>query len=177
MVFTFFHYTIPLLLHKAFKQRTCLPFLGLTAMVQDLEVVLMFFMGIPWPYNRGLLHSLLGVFTIAPFLALLLTPLWIFLVKVLFRLEYNLRFNSINIPLGLLCSLSHVLIDATHHPYNPLLMPFIQGSFNKLILFNNSSKASLFMQSLFAAIMIIILILKARKSSSFKTFIESILIN
>jgi hypothetical protein len=56
-------------------------------------------------------------------------------------------------------------------------MPFIQGSFNKLILFNNPSKASLFMQSLFAAIMIIILILKARKSSSFKAFIESILIN
>jgi membrane-bound metal-dependent hydrolase YbcI (DUF457 family) len=141
----------------------------------------MFFAGFSPPYNRGFLHSFLAAFTIDLIIALALTPLLLFLIKHLFKLNYYVKDFIVNLSfkdilLSFSCSFSHVLIDSLHHAYNPVFMPFLKESFNSLILFNDWFKASLIMQLAFGILTLGILIYEAKKANSIKEFIKSTLI-
>ncbi|MBS7655542.1 hypothetical protein KEJ50_03470 [Candidatus Bathyarchaeota archaeon] len=181
MVFTVFHYSIPYILHKRFKS-SCFSFLILSSSIQDLEPILMFFFGFSPPYNRGFLHSFLAAFTIDLMIALALTPLFLLLIKHLLKFNYYvkdfiLKLTFKDVVLGFLCCFLHVLIDSLHHAYNPVFMPFLKESFDKLILFNNWVKASLITQFSFGMLTLGILIYEVRKAKSIKEFVKSILID
>jgi hypothetical protein len=177
MVLTPFHYSIPWILNKSFKQKTNLPFLGLAAMVQDFEILFLSFLGIKWPYNRFILHSLFGAITIDLLLAFILTPLWFFFIRKLFNLNFHFKLRKFDIPLAILCSFSHVFIDALHHQYNPIFAPFSSKSFNGFVLFGDWIKASFYMQLFFSMLFLMIVIFEIRRNRSLKKFVKSFLIN
>jgi hypothetical protein len=177
LVLTPFHYSIPWILHKFFSKESNLSFLGLTALVQDLELVFLSFLGIEWPYNRWILHSLFGAVTFDLLLAFIFTPLWIFLIRKLFKLKLFFKFRKFDMPLGMLSSFSHVFIDAIHHQYNPIFAPFSSKSYNELVIFGDWIKASFIIQPIFSAIFFMIIIYEIRKNSSIKEFVSSFLID
>lgn len=173
MVLTIFHYPIPWIINKIFKGNPCLAFLSLSSMVQDLELVFLYLLGIEWPYNRWILHSLFGSLTFDLILGLILTLLLFFLIRKIFKFEFDMRLRYIDIALGAFCSLSHVFVDALHHAYNPLLVPFFNESYDGLVLMGDSVKASYIMQFLLGSSFLMIIFYEIMKKSSFKEFIES----
>jgi len=100
-------------------------------MIPDLEVpfiALLFGTQVP---HRMLLHSLLGSATIGTVLALIVTvKLYPFLVSRLFGVDKQKVENKCKLSFAVVFSvfvgsISHVLLDVTNHPYNPLFWPFI----------------------------------------------------
>ncbi len=177
MVLTPFHYSIPWILNQFFKKESNLPFLGLTALVQDLELVFLYILGIEWPYNRWILHSLFGAITFDLLLAFSLTPLWILFIRKLLKLKFQFKLRKFDIPLGILCSLSHVLIDTSHHQYNPIFVPFSYSSYDGLVIFGNWIEASFIMHFIFSMLFLMIIIYEFRGNQSFPKFVKSFLIN
>jgi len=124
------HHPIAYFIYKLDK-RFSLPGLIVGCMFPDLEIpfiLLLFGTQVP---RHMVLHSLLGAATLGTFLALIVTvsvypPLVSHLfhvdkkrVKSKCRLSFALGFSV------LVGNLSHVLLDVTNHPYNPLFWPFI----------------------------------------------------
>ena len=54
--------------------------------------------------------------------------------------------------------LGHVLIDSTHHEYNPLLFPFSFESIDYFVLFGNWHFATILVYVLFSTFVLIIII-------------------
>jgi len=119
--------------------------------------------------ERTVLHSLLGVTTLGTFLSVVLTVfLYPSLVSFLFRLDKEkvkekCRFSATLVVLCLLGGVLHVFVDLLHHPFNPLLYPFINESFNELVLFNDTFYATLVVQSVLLALLIFIFLWEIRK--------------
>ena len=99
-------------------------------MVPDLEIpfiILLFGTAVP---NRMVLHSLLGSITLGTFLATLITvKVYPFLAYRLFhvneqRVKSKCKMSFVLVISVLVGSISHVLLDVTNHPYNPLFWPF-----------------------------------------------------
>ena len=95
-------------------------------MFPDLEnpfIMLLYGTQIP---NRMVLHSILGSVTIGTFFAVIVT-VWVYpvLVSRLFhvdkkRFENKCELSFVMVFSVLVGNLSHVLLDVTNHPYNPL---------------------------------------------------------
>lgn len=119
MPFTPFHLAYALLLKWRFKKLDG-PTLIIASFIPDIENYILAFMGV-YP-NRLITHSLIGVFTIDLFLTILL----VYFISNInlkriglpnlkpFKLSSNLIFS------GILGALLHVLIDTSHHKYNPI---------------------------------------------------------
>lgn len=58
---------------------------------------------------------------------------------------------------------SHLLVDALHHSYNPLLKPFYTGSVDVLVLFGNQPLADLIVQTVCAALTIAVVVMELLK--------------
>jgi len=135
--------------------------LSIGAIIPDLECPFLFpFVADRW-HARLVMHSLLGAFTIDLFLTAALT-LW--LVPPLLkwfepRIENKRFFNFAGVDLrqhrssmgavagsALLGSVSHVLVDVLHHPFNPLTFPFPQYYDFNLVLFNDLTISGVIMQ-------------------------------
>jgi membrane-bound metal-dependent hydrolase YbcI (DUF457 family) len=106
-------------------------------MFPDLEVpFVVWFLGIQVP-NRLMLHSIFGAATIGTFLAVIFTiTIYPYLVRSLFRVNKERVKSKCKLSLGLVISvfvgiLSHVLLDFTNHPYNPLFWPFSTPTFTQ----------------------------------------------
>ena len=106
-------------------------------MFPDLEnPFIMLFLGTEVP-NRLVLHSIFGAATIGTFLAVIVTvKVYPYLVSSLFHVNKERVKNKCKLSLGLVVSvlvgiLSHVLLDFTNHPYNPLFWPFNSPVFTK----------------------------------------------
>jgi len=124
-----FHHPIAYFIYKIDK-RLSLPGLIVGCMFPDLEIpfiVMLFGTQIP---NRMILHSLLGSATIGTFLAVIVTiQLYPYLVSSLFHIDKKKVENKCKLSLVVVFSvfvgnLSHVLLDITNHPYNPVFWPF-----------------------------------------------------
>ena len=132
--------------------------LSLGAIIADLEVpILWFFVDDSWK-ARGLMHSLLGAVTIDLIIVVLAT---IYIVpKVLGYLDrkienktvfkfagVDLREHKSNAKViifsTLIGTLSHLLLDALHHPYNPITYPIEKYYSFNLILFNDLHLANI----------------------------------
>jgi membrane-bound metal-dependent hydrolase YbcI (DUF457 family) len=111
-----------------------LPGLIVGYMFSDLENPFMaLFFGSQVP-NRKVLHSLLGSATIGTFLAVIVTVrVYPPLVSRLFNVDKEKVENKCRLSFALVLSvfisiISHVLLDVTNHPYNPVFWLFLSAN-------------------------------------------------
>ena len=130
MPLTRLHFPIAYFIYKLDK-RLSLPGLIVGCMFPDLEIpviVLLFGTQVP---NRMILHSLLGSATLGTFLALIVTVrVYPLLVSRLFHVDKKRVESKCKLSFAVVFSvfvgnLSHVLLDVTNHPYNPVFWPFL----------------------------------------------------
>ncbi len=146
--------------------------LSIGAIIPDLECPFLFpFVEDRW-HARLFMHSLLGAFTLDLLLAAALT-LWLVppLLKWLEPRIANKRlfvFTGVDLRAhrtttaalagsAMLGSVSHVLIDVLHHPYNPLTFPFPQYYDFNLVLFGDLTLSGIVMQGTTLALLTLML--------------------
>lgn len=124
------HYPIAYAAYKL-KNNLSLPGFIVGSMFPDFEIpVIRLFFTDKYIYDRLVLHSLLGAATIGTVLSILFTVfLYPIQMIVLFRVKRELvrSEKSLSINLVISCflgTMSHVLLDITTHPYNPVFWPF-----------------------------------------------------
>ena len=133
MPLTPLHYPIAYFIYKLDK-RLSLPGLVVGCMFPDLEIpVMALLFGTQIP-NRLILHSLLGSATIGTLLALIVTiRVYPPMVSRLFHVDKKKVESKCKISFAVVFSvfvgnLSHVLLDVTNHPYNPVFWPFLPAT-------------------------------------------------
>jgi len=147
------HYPAAYLLHRAGKRLFSLPALTVGAIIPDIELFVT---------DRLFLHSLLGAATLGTVISVILvSTIYPRLIKRLIeveggRVEEACRPSAKTALSSFTGCMSHVLIDALHHPYNPLLYPFTDASVDILLVSKNLFYADLAVQSFFAALLIAI---------------------
>lgn len=163
------HYCAAYIINKA-KVGLILPALIVGSFIPDIEpFISLAISGLVPP--RGFLHSLLGAVTLDTFLAVLVTTLlYPVMVSWIFKLEKNsvaekCRFSGMLMLSALFGCVSHVLIDATSHEYNPLLLPFVTESFNALVLMNDWLLASAIVQIALLALLLLIVFQEFKRGS------------
>jgi membrane-bound metal-dependent hydrolase YbcI (DUF457 family) len=62
-------------------------------------------------------------------------------------------------------NLSHVLIDSTHHEYNPMLFPFSLNSFDAKVLMNDWAQASVIIPLAFFSLLVFFVAKEVRKGT------------
>jgi len=169
------HYCTAYLLYKA-KVGLVLPALIVSSVIPDIEFIInnvwRGWLAVPGSH-RGLMHSLVGAVTVDTLLATLLTVLlYPPLVSRIFELEESVlrekcRLSSRLVLSAFIGSLLHVLIDATHHEYNPLLYPFVKESFDAIVLMGNWLLATVIVQLTFFVALLLILRREHAKGSGF----------
>jgi membrane-bound metal-dependent hydrolase YbcI (DUF457 family) len=163
------HYTVAYIINKV-KIGLVLPALVVGSMIPDLEVFVAIVTGGLTP-SRGLMHSLVGAVTVDVFLAVAVTIfLYPSLVSLIFKLEKKdaaekCCFSGMLLLSAFVGTLSHVLIDATNHEYNPLLYPFNSESFDALVLLGNWVLAAIIVQFVLLMVLLVIFIYEVRKGT------------
>ncbi len=129
MPLTPLHHPLAYLIYKLDK-RLSLPGLIVGCMFPDLEIpFILLLLGTQVP-NRMILHSLVGSVTIGTFLAVIVTiRIYPYLVSRLFNFDKEKVESKCKLSFALVFSvlvgnISHVLLDVTNHPYNPVFWPF-----------------------------------------------------
>jgi len=123
------HYPIAYFIYKLDK-RLSLPGLVVGCMFPDLEIPTIMLLFGTQVSNRMILHSLLGSATIGTFLAVIVTiRIYPSLVSYIFHVDKKKVESKCKLSFAVVFSvfvgnLSHVLLDVTNHPYNPLFWPF-----------------------------------------------------
>jgi hypothetical protein len=157
-------------LARAVKPQLSLPALLVSSMVPDLEIPFLYVLT-SGQYPRLVLHSLLGAVTLATVLSVVLTVfVYSPVVSRLFKLDCETVrgrccFSGSLVVVCLVGSLSHVLIDALHHEYNPLLFPFTFDSFDALVLMNDWVLASVVVPVAFLCLLVFFVIREFRKGT------------
>jgi len=148
MPITLLHYSLAYLMRKVSKKMGVeldMAGLAIGSFIPDAECLAFFsllwagFLDQSKPYveaKRLILHSVLGSLTLG---ALISMPIVIALYRLFGRARYGLvRPSLTNLYISsALGALSHVLLDALHHHYNPLLFPFTWDSINVLVPFGD----------------------------------------
>ena len=169
MPYTPIHWSIAYLA-KEIKPRLSLPALIVSTAVPDLEIPFIY-ITTGGQFGRLVLHSFLGAITLATLLSVLLTVYaYSPIVSHLFKLDTKVirekcRFSWTLIAVCLLGSLSHVLMDALHHEYNPLLFPFTYTSFDALVLMNDWTLASVVVPLSFFALLVFFVVKEVRRGT------------
>ena len=166
---TFLHHPVAYFIYKLYK-RFSLPGLIFGSMIPDLEnPFIMLLMGTEVP-NRLVLHSILGSATIGTFLAVMVT-VWVYpvLVSRIFRVDKKRVESKCKLSFAVILSvlvgnLSHVLLDVTNHPYNPLLWPFIPTTATPSPIYFalGNPLGSLWMQTIMAALLVALIVVKRK---------------
>lgn len=132
MPLTPLHVPIAYAIWRASKKRLNMPSLALSAMAPDIEIPILYLLGFEYPRTRLVLHSIFGALVIVPLL-LLLTQ-WI-VRRVLPVLKNLVSCDARDVMIAAAVGgLSHVILDATCHAYNPLLWPLTSKSIDVLLL-------------------------------------------
>ncbi len=133
MPVTPFHYPVAYILYKL-RVKLSLPALIVGSMVPDLEIpFIVLLIGTEVPH-RLVLHSLLGAMTAGTILAIAITvSVYPRLTSAVFPIDKQKVKEKCTFSLGLAIScllgaISHVLLDVTNHPYNPLFWPFLTSN-------------------------------------------------
>lgn len=166
MPLTPLHYSLTYLIGKR-KQSLSLPGLIVSSMMPDIERLSYLFIG---NLNaRGFLHSLFGAVTLSTALSVLFTVYaYPVAVSSIFRMDKRMVEARCRFSKGVIVAcfgggILHVLVDSLHHEYNPLLYPFINESFDALVLFGNWRFASMIVQSVFFLLFSVIFVWEALK--------------
>ena len=169
MPYTPIHWSIAYLA-RAIRPSLSLPALIVSTAVPDLEIPFIY-ITTGGQFGRLVLHSLLGATTFATLLSVFLTVYaYSPIVSRLFKLDTEIvrekcRFSWTLVAVCLLGSLSHILIDALHHEYNPLLFPFTYASFDVLVLMNDWTLASVIIILLFFALLVFFVVKELRRGT------------
>ena len=146
--------------------------LSIGSIIPDLEALILFlFVEDSWK-ARSIMHSILGAFTL-DLIIVLITTIYIVPIiikymdrkienkKVFLFSKTDLRQHKTNTKVivysGLIGTVSHVLIDIIHHPYNPLTFPIENYYSFNLILFNNLQLANILVNGGSALLFIIMI--------------------
>ena len=178
MPLTPLHYVVAYFVGK-WKRSLSLPGLIVGSVLPDLDVLVYLF--IDNLHGRGILQSLFGVATIGTILSVLFTVyLYPTLVSGIFRIDKRMVEERCRFSKGLVLAcfvgnILHVLVDSLHHEYNPTLYPFINESFNALVLFGNWQLASMIVQLVLFVLFITIFIWEALKET--KGFWKRVLVS
>ena len=157
-------------LARQFRPKLSLPALLVSTMAPDLEIPFLY-AATSGQYSRLVLHSFLGSITLATMLSVILvTFAYPHVVSYIFKIDYKTvkdkcRFSWSMVVLCFMGSLSHVLIDALHHEYNPLFFPFTYISFNALVFMNDWALASLIIPIAFLSLLVLFVIIELRKGT------------
>jgi membrane-bound metal-dependent hydrolase YbcI (DUF457 family) len=139
-------------------------------MFPDLEIpfiVLLFGTQVP---NRMILHSLLGSATLGTFLALIVTlQVYPSLVSRLFHVDKKKVESKCKLSFAVVFSvfvgiLSHVLLDVTNHPYNPVFWPFLPATATPSPIYFalGNPLGSLWMQIIMAVLLAALIVIKRK---------------
>ena len=111
-----------------------MPGLIVGSMFPDLEVPFIVLLSGTEVPHRMVLHSLLGSVTIGTVFGIIVTVMvYPAVVSRLFlvdkkKVESKCRFSFAVVFSVLVGNLSHVLLDITNHPYNPIFWPFLSAT-------------------------------------------------
>jgi hypothetical protein len=139
-------------------------------MFPDLEIPFMvLFFGNQVP-NRMILHSLLGSATLGTFLAVIVTVhVYPYLVSRLFHVDKERVKSKCKLSFAVVFSvlagnLSHVLLDVTNHPYNPIFWPFLPAiaTPSPIYFALGNPIGSLWMQIIMGALLVALIVIKRK---------------
>jgi len=166
------HYPLAYLIYKV-DRRLVLPGLIVGSMFPDIEVpILSIIFGFEGR-SRLILHSLVGAVTVGTVASLAVTiyfyPLLIsaFFPVKLVEAKEKCKFSSSLAISCLLGNISHILLDYANHDYNPLFWPLTTP--NKIssspicYFLGGTERATLIIQTILVAILIIIFVSKRDK--------------
>jgi membrane-bound metal-dependent hydrolase YbcI (DUF457 family) len=140
-------------------------------MFPDLEIpIIMLLFGTQVP-NRMILHSLLGSATIGTFLAVIVTiRVYPPLISRLFHVDKKKVESKCKLSFAVVFSvfvgnISHVLLDVTNHPYNPVFWPFLPATATSSPIYFalGNPLGSLWMQIIMAVLLAALIVIKRRK--------------
>ncbi len=169
MPLTPLHHPLAYFIYKLDK-RLSLPGLIVGCMFPDLEIPFIFlFFGTQIP-NRMILHSLLGSATIGTVLAVIVTvQIYPYLVSSLFHVDKKKVENKCKLSFAVVFSvfvgnLSHVLLDITNHPYNPVFWPFRSAiaTSSPIYFALGDHLGSLWIQIILAVLLVALIIIKRK---------------
>ena len=153
-----------------FGPKLSLPALLVSTMAPDLEIPFLY-VATSGHYSRLVLHSFFGSITLATMLSVILVVFaYPSVVSFIFKIDYKTvkakcRFSRSIVALCFMGSLSHVLIDALHHEYNPLFFPFTYISFDALVLMNDWVLASVIIPIAFLSLLVLFVVIELRKGT------------
>jgi membrane-bound metal-dependent hydrolase YbcI (DUF457 family) len=130
----FLHSVFPYLINK-WKTQFILPALLVGSIIPDIEVIPLYYFT-NGKIDRLIFHSIIGAITIGTLLTILLVMIFYpIFVSLIFKIRISeikekCHFSTMLIISSIIGNLSHVLIDATSHEYNPLLYPLSSESIN-----------------------------------------------
>ena len=162
-----FHYFLAYILHRMSKSSLNFPALIVGSMVPDLEVPIIFIIS-RGEIDRLVLHSILGSITLGLLITIaisfLIHPRLVGLILPNDRedLKRKCTISKTLVMSGVIGVLGHVLLDALHHEYNPLIYPFSKESINDLVLFGDYLLASELIVLLFVISGLMILLREIR---------------
>jgi len=157
-------------LTRQFRLQLSLPVLLVSTMAPDLEIPFLF-VATSGQYSRLVLHSFLGAITLTIILSVILVAFaYPHVVSYIFKIDYKTVkdkccFSWSIVALCLMGSLSHVLIDALHHEYNPLFFPFTYISFDALVFMNDWALASVIIPIAFLSLLVLFVAIELRKGT------------
>lgn len=130
----FLHPTFGYLINK-WKTQFILPALLVGSIIPDIEIVPLYYVT-NGKIDRLIFHSIFGALIIGSLITIVIVMIFYpFFVSLIFKIRISeikekCRFSMMLIISSMIGNLSHVLIDATSHEYNPLLYPFSSESVN-----------------------------------------------
>ncbi len=168
MPITPLHYFSAYIIHRISKFNLNFPALIVGSMVPDLEVPIIFLIS-KGEIDRLVLHSILGSATlgllISIFISFAFYPRIVGFILPDCKKELNDKgaISKSLIISSLIGVLGHVLLDALHHEYNPLIYPFSTQSIDDFVLFGDYLLASKLISSIFIILGFVILIREIRR--------------
>ncbi len=168
MPFTPLHIPVAFATWLLAKKKIPLAPLVLANMAPDLEVPIIYplsYMGLirvnGMIVDRLVLHSIFGGLFLVPLAMIVVYPVY---SRILSYLGIHCSKTSYRdmILAGSIGGLSHVLLDAVHHPYNPLLFPLTYRTVNNLVI-GDYHITSIIVHIVFATILLVIFLYGYKK--------------
>ena len=158
----FLHSTFAYLINRLDPQFS-LPALLVGTLLPDVEVPILYYLT-EGAIDRLLFHSIIGAVTVGTIISVCIVLIvYPHFVSFFFRIDKKevkkkCRFSGTLFGLCMIGNLSHVLIDATHHEFNPLLYPIFKESFNFLRISGDQSFDTRIVTLVLSAILLVFVI-------------------
>jgi membrane-bound metal-dependent hydrolase YbcI (DUF457 family) len=167
----FLHSAIAYLINK-WNPKFSLPSILVASMIPDLEVPILYYFtngGI----DRLLFHSIIGAATIGTLVSVAIVVfIYPRFISFFFGIEKNYVqkkcvFSGTLLGLCLIGNLSHVLIDATHHEFNPLLYPILNDSVDLLRISGNRLFDTAIVAGILSVIFLVFVVISLKGGKDF----------